>query len=245
MLPIAPRMDLFLRAWRYRLRVERQEIRFVLRNVRRGQTVVDVGAHKGAFTYWLQHAVGPTGQVVAFEPQPEPARYLQAWKEAARRHHVTIVPAAVSERPGRMWLTREGHAASPGARLTTGVPPATQQTFEVPVLSLDDYFAEFFPTRPIHFLKCDAEGHELQVFRGAERILRQHRPLLLFECETRHHESGSITPVFDYLRELGYEGFFFHRDRLPALVAHPNRETWNHVAGEYVNNFAFIPRRAA
>ena len=31
------------------------------------------------------------------------------------------------------------------------------------------------------------EGHELDTFRGAEGILTQDRPLLLFECEARHN----------------------------------------------------------
>ena len=62
---------LVLRAWRYRLRAERPEIRFLLNQLQLGQTVIDIGAHKGAYTYWMSQRVGSSGQVIAFEPQPE------------------------------------------------------------------------------------------------------------------------------------------------------------------------------
>ena len=70
------RTRLLHRAWRYRLRIERPEILFLLEHLAPGQTAVDVGAHKGAFTYWMDRLVGPTGHVLAFEPIPELAAYL-------------------------------------------------------------------------------------------------------------------------------------------------------------------------
>ena len=59
------------RAWRYRLRAERPEIRFLLNQLQLGHTAIDIGAHKGAYTYWMSQRVGSSGQVIAFEPQPE------------------------------------------------------------------------------------------------------------------------------------------------------------------------------
>lgn len=40
---------------------------------KRGDMVFDIGAHAGVSTYFLSQAVGPTGRVYAFEPDP------QAW----------------------------------------------------------------------------------------------------------------------------------------------------------------------
>ena len=36
---------------------------------------MDIGAHKGAYVYWMQRAVGPSGTVFAFEPQVALAAY--------------------------------------------------------------------------------------------------------------------------------------------------------------------------
>jgi FkbM family methyltransferase len=56
-------------------------------------------------------------------------------------------------------------------------------TLSVPVVALDDYFEA---RDKVTLLKIDVEGAELGVLKGAERILRQHGPLLVFECENRH-----------------------------------------------------------
>jgi hypothetical protein len=47
------------------------------RFVRRGTTVVDVGANVGYYTLLLADAVGPQGRVVAFEPNPPIAEKLR------------------------------------------------------------------------------------------------------------------------------------------------------------------------
>ena len=65
------RLHFLHRAWRYRLRAERDELAFVLSRDLRGATVLDIGANRGIYSYWMHRVVGATGQVIAFEPQPE------------------------------------------------------------------------------------------------------------------------------------------------------------------------------
>lgn len=114
---IAERFRYVYRAWRYRWSVERREITFLLDQLRPGQTAIDIGAHKGAFTYWMQRAVGPTGKVFAFEPQPELAYYLQRAKETFGLAHVAVVNAALSSSSGMMPLYRPRKSPSPAATL--------------------------------------------------------------------------------------------------------------------------------
>ncbi len=81
-----------------------------------------------------------------------------------------------------------GH--QPGASLNRKA--AEGETFEVlsvPVVSLDEYFGR---EDKVGLLKIDAEGAEFEILKGAERILRQHGPLLVFECENRHLTRGSV-----------------------------------------------------
>ena len=60
---------LMYRAWKYRLRSDKNEIRFLLETIKKGSVTFDVGAHKGGYTYWMKKAVGKNGKVIAFEPQ--------------------------------------------------------------------------------------------------------------------------------------------------------------------------------
>jgi hypothetical protein len=94
--------------------------------------------------------------------------------------------------------------------------------------------------RRVSFLKCDVEGHELNVFRGAEQLLRRDRPVLLFECEQRHHGGRPISEVFTYLEGLGYSGRFFDGLRLAPLAEFdPRRHQASPDAPGYCNNFVF------
>jgi len=235
------------RAWRYRLLVERPGVQFVLKNLRPGDVAIDVGAHKGAFLYWMQRVVGPTGKVIAFEPQPELAKYLSSVIGASHLEHVKVINAALSHRPGVMTLTREGELPSPSARLAAAnewdEAIAGHVSFSVRVDALDKCLAK--QDRPVRLIKCDVEGHELEVFHGARRILEEDRPMLLFECERRHHRGEAISPVFEFLERIGYTGLYLDRHRTHSLASFRPELQNDPESPEYVNNFAFLPRRRA
>jgi FkbM family methyltransferase len=237
-LPLRDRIRFLYRAWRYRCRVEPAEIRFLLQSVKPGQTCLDIGGHKGAFTYWLQRRVGPTGKVYAFEPQPELFAYLERATQSLGLHNVKVVYAAVSSSSGKCQLFRPTDAPSPGATVEPGIHAGW--SLMVPKVALDQYLGGFQGNR-ISFVKCDVEGHELDVFRGAESILREHRPTLLFECEQRHNRRRPIAQVFDYLMSLGYDGHFFQQRRLRSLSDFPAAQSDYGQAG-YAYNFLFLPR---
>jgi FkbM family methyltransferase len=242
----AKRLRWLYRAWRYRLLVERPEVQFVLEHLQPGDFAVDVGAHKGALLYWILNQVGPTGKVAAFEPQPELAKYLSQLLEGTSRSNARVINAALSSRPGVTRLIRWGNKPSPGARLTDDFMSeeaiAAHVSFAVRVEVLDDALPR--DLRPVKFIKCDAEGHELEVFKGARQILEEDRPLLLFECERRHHHGQTIEPVFDFLDQLGYAGCYMdQKSRHDISKFRPELQD-DPESPSYVNNFAFFPRSA-
>jgi FkbM family methyltransferase len=230
-----------LRALKARFRDQKAEFAVIRRHLRPGDIVCDIGANKGSFVYWLSRWVGD-GRVVAFEPQPPFAARLKAVCRAIKLDNVTIEAKAVYSHSGAQDLfVPSGH--SPGASLThKAVEAENFTTLSVPVVALDDYFGA---DDKVALLKIDVEGAELGVFRGAERILRQHAPLLVFECENRHLAPGHVEEVFSYLEGLGYEGSFICRDQLlpigefdAALHQRPHGE-WFWKSRDYCNNFVF------
>lgn len=239
------------RAWKRRLTRDRAEIGSVLESIRPGATVIDVGAHKGAYLYWLRRAAGSSGRVFAFEPQPQLAEYLQRIARRSRWKNVTIENLALSDQAGVLPLHIPAPAGktSPGARLIRGHAEDRgrfNSSFDVSVVTLDRYLYEASVSR-VDFLKVDAEGHELSVFQGAERTLRTWRPTILFECEGRLREDGDVRTVFDFLKDLGYVGEFLDSTtgiRLPLELFDPayhqvyDSEDAYKKPG-YCNNFLF------
>jgi len=210
-----------------------------------GAVAVDVGAHKGAYTWWMRRAVGETGKVYAFEPQPRLAEDLRALVSGSGYRNVIVENLGLSSAAGRMMLNVPGGATSPGASLEPSAEGA--RSFAVDVTTLDEYF-DGDESRRIRLLKCDAEGHEMEVFKGAQRLLAEAGPCLLFECERRHRRSGSVEEVFNFLQGLGYRGWFVER-RGCRDIGQFDPEVHQARGGTpgYVNNFLFLkpPETAA
>lgn len=226
------------RALRYRYRLEPEEIRLVTRYLAAGDTAVDVGAHKGAYTWWMRRAVGPGGKVYAFEPQPALADRLRTLSRASGYRNIVVENLGLSSAGGRMMLHVPGGGSSPGASLDLMGDRAV--ALAVDVTTLDEYFGAD-DARRIRLLKCDAEGHELEVFKGARRLLAEVGPCLLFECERRHRRSGSVEEVFGFLQALGYRGYFIERGGCRDLDRFdPDRHQADIGAPGYVNNFLFL-----
>jgi FkbM family methyltransferase len=210
-----PKLRFIYRALKARYRDQRCEIAALVEKLRPSDIAVDVGANKGSYLLWLSRAVY-AGRVVAFEPQSLLAEYLTAACAACGLTNVTINGAAVSDANGEMPLFIPGNEDSPSASLEKAIEDREKcKSVKVPVVSLDRYF-ENQPGR-IGAIKIDIEGHELAVLRGAERILQEDRPLLVFECESRHLSEGNVSTVLNFVRNKGYDGWFVCRGRLRAI----------------------------
>jgi FkbM family methyltransferase len=232
-------MGLRQRAWRYRRRVDPEGIRWMMSKLARGDAAIDAGAYKGGYMYWMRRAVGARGLVLAFEPQPEAAYYLQ-WcaQEAFAWPNVLVVECALSSEPGRRVLLRPG-STSPAASLEGASLPPGPKGIDVTVDTIDRGLRRHAAGRRLRFIKCDVEGHELEVFRGAENALREHRPAILVECEVRHLGGHTVRDVFEHLERIGYRGCFFLGGRAHDLSRFD--PSTHQVEGRrpYVNNFAF------
>lgn len=188
----------------------------------------------------MRDAVGSTGRVVAFEPQAELAARLRRVVDAFGWTNVDVRGQGLSDDSRQAELRAPPGAPSPRASFDRPRPNARVEL--VDVVRLDDVREADPAGERVAFIKCDAEGHELSVLRGARRTLEYDRPTLLVEIEAQHRPDRSIADVVSYLQELGYEAsFFFGVERLPIRSFEVAR---HQVPGRrpYANNFAFEPR---
>lgn len=233
-------LRLLLRAAKYRCLKDNPEMGRFLARVPRDGCVIDIGAHKGAYTFWLSRRVGTAGKVYAFEPQ-------NALADELRGHfggcgHVEIHENALSDVAGDATLFRPLGANSPAASLNAASVGETGVPVEVKAATLDE-FIEAKGSPKVHAIKCDVEGHELAVFRGGRRVLERDHPVLYFECEGRFHEGSSggtpMAAVFDFLRSLGYDGYFLDWGRRRSINEFDPAKHQTRGKKPYVNNFFF------
>jgi FkbM family methyltransferase len=167
-------------------------------HLRAGMTFYDVGANIGFFSLLAARLVGKEGQVVAFEADPEIAARLR--EHVARNEFVwiTVEEKAVWSEPRTVFFARTDPMTSPDRGLGHVVSGSAPDTIQVSGESLDDYTR----TQPApDFLKCDVEGAEVEVFRGAERLLKEKRPGII--CEMHSDENQRI--LLEEFARLGYD----------------------------------------
>ena len=145
--------------------------------------IVDVGANTGLFSL-IAAACSTIAAIHAFEPFPLCQKLLGVNLRLNRfESRVKIQPHALSDSDGRMnlYVPLQDHGLDETSCSLNGMFRAEHsQVIPVPVTTLDGYCRESKIAK-IDLLKIDVETHEPQVLRGADRVLREHRPLIFLE----------------------------------------------------------------
>ncbi|MBA2526448.1 MAG: FkbM family methyltransferase [Pyrinomonadaceae bacterium] len=160
--------------------------------VRPGDVVADVGAYIGLYTIALAKRVGPTGHVVAFEPDPA--------NLAALREHVSLNslaggielrPEAVGASTGRVRFA--AYASSESSVMSSADESTAGNESMVECVSLD----HVFPRARLDILKIDVEGYEERVVEGAMSLLkdgsRGPRAIFIEVHPYAWHETGTTS----------------------------------------------------
>jgi FkbM family methyltransferase len=179
-------------------------------NLRPGMNFYDIGANIGFFTLIGARLVGENGRVVSFEADPEIAARL---REHITRNHlsqVAIEEKAVWSKQTVVKFSRSDPNVSPDRGLGHVASMNETRCIEVQAVSLDEY-TSVFPAPD--FLKCDVEGAEVEVFRGARRLLAQERPGIL--CEMHSEENRRI--LLEEFARLRYQCSLCGENHILAL----------------------------
>ena len=217
-------------------RYELNELDFLRRTVRPGQHVVDCGAHIGLFAMHLADAVGPSGSVTAFEPFPANADCLdRSIRENRFEGRVRLVRAAVGEAAGTRPLVYAPNTINSGGAFLRGPGevPAGHATQDVAVAALD----EVDLPRPVAFVKADIEGAEPLAFRGADRLLRTDRPVVLSELHPHQLQRVSGVSSAQFIAEMRERGYRCH-----LLGAGVPADPIDDAPGNGVTSVVFLPR---
>ncbi len=185
--------------------------------LRPGSVFLDVGANWGYYSLLAAAAVGPTGQVHAFEPQPHIVAVLQRTIQHNQLTQLTANQMAVGATEGTitMYLSPDGNSELASAIASDRT--STTHPIEVPLTTLDTYVATHAVPH-VAVVKVDVEGLEEAVLQGATTLLSgDDAPIVLCEISpTALHNVGS-TParLLSYLARFGYHLFHMQRDNTP------------------------------
>ncbi|WP_085909247.1 FkbM family methyltransferase [Kiloniella majae] len=181
------------------------------RYINKDSTVLDIGAHAGQFAK-LFAGLAPNGRVISFEPGSYARAILSRVVSLRNLKNVEIKPLAVGSQKSSFILNVPvKKSGSLGFGLSFVGDPSTVDrqvlSEEINIVTLDEELAGQDGTLPkINFIKADIEGFELEMLRGARKIISQSHPALFIEVgtDTLNRAGGSRKELFDLLKGEGY-----------------------------------------
>lgn len=167
---------------------DRQTIEIAAQELSDGGNSIDVGANAGHILNSLTK-LSPMGYHWAFEPIPRFASRLRK-----KFPDVTVEQVALSDHTGVAdfnFIPKDPAYSSLIKRpdIEAGLEV---RSLRVDVRRLDDCIPSGIP---ISFIKIDVEGAEAAVLRGAAQLLRDTRPVVVFECMAA--KLGDCMPVLE------------------------------------------------
>ena len=183
------------------------EITAAVLNIKHTDAIIfDVGANKGQWSLNLLKAVGANNfKIFLFDPSPHCQKILHSLNIPQK----TLIKAAVGSKSGNAIL----YSPSPGSVMSSLHPRRESyckhknfQEEKVEVVTIDEIINKF-KIDTVDFMKLDAEGHELDIIRGADNSLKNKRiKALTFEFGSGNINSRTYFHDFwDILHPYGYK----------------------------------------
>lgn len=149
--------------------LEKREMDFFKKTIKKGWTVLDIGANIGYPSLLFSKLVGENGKVFAFEPDKNNLATLKRNIKENKIRNVEIVPLAVSNHTGKATLYLSDSHSGDHRIYSSG---EKRKTLTIKTVKLDDYFD---PLPKIDFIQMDVQGAEESVFRGMRNLLEANK----------------------------------------------------------------------
>jgi FkbM family methyltransferase len=186
----------------------------IRRNVKAGDRVIDAGANIGLHSVVLAQQVGPSGQLLCFEPIPHLAAVLtRTLRLNGYGDRSQVIESALAETVGEVTLHVADHSPESSFYKPDGVGSSN---VVVKKTTVDDIVG---PGGRLDFLKMDVEGAEPLVWQGMQRTIRENASLTIVLEWSASHFARSGFSASDFLRQITEAGFhtFLLRDDQPDV----------------------------
>ncbi len=185
---------------------ERNSTEEVKRLVKKGMKILEVGANIGYYAILETKLAGADGHLYAFEPSPFNFDLLKRNLSLNKIGNADIYQkaAGAENTAGKFFVANKSNLSSFIQRDSMDMIH-DGKIVDVDIVRLDDFFAE----KDLDFIRMDVEGYELEILKGAEKLLERKNPPKHFFIEVHsellHKKDSSAKEIVENLRRHGYE----------------------------------------
>lgn len=204
--------------WRWGAGYELNPFLTTMKQVDNRGLALDIGAHVGI---WSKRLASEFKKVLSFEPIP---KHIECWKQNVKEDNVTMIPSAVSNVKGkrlikytnyftglstfhynvrRMEIEYNGLLSKNPNNVLDSVEQNPKDVL-VDTCLIDDYNLE-----KVDFIKMDVEGHELQALAGAEKTLKEYKPVIYIEITRSNVKQYLIALGYKEVEDFGYNHYLY------------------------------------
>jgi FkbM family methyltransferase len=172
--------------------------------LKKGSFFMDIGANIGLMSTIASKIVGEKGRVYAVEANPKTIEVLRHNCAINQCENIEILPIALASEKGSAILYENWNVNRGGASL---ISQGDEHGITVSKERLDDLFS---PDSPVHLVKIDVEGFELEVLKGGVAWFKTQQPVFIIEVSTQRSNQEGATPesIMSFVAELGNYSFF-------------------------------------
>ncbi|MGE0771678.1 MAG: FkbM family methyltransferase [Cyclobacteriaceae bacterium] len=209
-------------------------IEFYKRYLKPGDVALDIGAHEGDTTVPMALAVGASGAVMGFEPNPHVFKVLEA-NAKLNPSLVNIIPLnfAATHEDGTFTFGSGDAAFANGGIVGFSNNKASNNryTFEVRGKNIQTYLTQHHNSLlpRLKLVKTDAEGYDKEILKSISSLLREYKPVVISEC-FRESKKSERAELYQTLSQIGYQiyrlpGF---DDSTPEPISAGQMMDWKH-----------------
>lgn len=178
-----------------------------------GREIIDIGANNGSFAVDFAHLVGDKGKVYAFEPQR--LIYYQLCGNVFMNglDNVYTFNFALGNVCDTIYMEKSNYYDSGNVNFgNIKVDKKNQplnfssKQIKADKESITQLTLDSFAFNDVAFIKIDVQGYELNVIKGAEKTIAEHRPYLFieFEDDLLQEAGTSEKELQEKIESLGY-----------------------------------------
>jgi len=171
---------------------------------------IDIGANLGKYTVMMARKLKNNGTVVSIEPEPHTIGLLKQNVILNKLGNVLVVGKACSSKDGKETLYLEDTIYSGGLHSLNKYGHHVNK-IKIDVEKLDSIISRM-KVKKVGLIKIDTEGTELDVLKGAQKILKYSHPKIICECQ----EEESEREVRNLLKKFKYNVKRIDEDNLFA-----------------------------
>lgn len=182
---------------------------FVKSLICKGDNIIDIGANLGYYTCIFAKETGDSGKVFAVEPVDLYRSILE--KNTRRFSNIELIPYALSSNEGEsyMGINSEQEFRHGLTKIIPDAQAGGKNSYPVVTKTPGSLFSKL---EKLDYIKCDIEGHEINVIPGFNKLIEKFLPVIQIEIEKAN---------FDYINNIftnnNYRAYTVYRGKLREL----------------------------